>query len=235
MPRSGTTLTEQIIASHGQAAGAGELMRLEFFAGRLHFAPDLDIRKFFPAIEALGAKGLQEMGDNYANLLKFHAPEAQRVVDKMPHNFQQLGFAALVCPKLRVIHCSRNPADTCWSCFQNPLNDRHSYSRDLSLLGLYYREYRRLMDHWKAVLPVPIYELNYERLIADFENEARKVIDFIGLPWDDACLNFHDAGRTVRTFSREQVRKPVYGGSVDRWRYYEKELAPLIFALGDLA
>ena len=234
MPRSGTTLTEQVIASHGQAGGAGELSRLALFVGRLHFAPQHDIRKFFPAIRALGAKGLREMGDNYVDLLKFHAPQAQRIVDKMPHNFQLLGFAALVCPKVRIIHCSRNPADTCWSCFQNPLNDDHSYSRDLAHLGLFYREYRRLMDHWKAVLPVPNHELSYERLTADFENEARKVIDFIGLQWDEACLNFHDAGRTISTFSRQQVRSPVYKSSVGRWRHYENELQPLLSALGDL-
>jgi tetratricopeptide (TPR) repeat protein len=234
MPRSGTTLTEQMIASHGRAGGAGELARVGLFANRLFFSPQKDIGKFIPALDALGAKGVREMGENYIDLLKFHAPKAERVVDKMPHNFQHLGFVALMCPNARIIHCSRNPADTCWSCFQNPLNDSHSYSRGLTRLGLYYREYKRLMDHWKAVLPVPIYELSYERLTADFETEARKVIDFLGLPWDEACLNFHTAGRTVRTFSRAQVRNPIYQSSVERWRRYEKELQPLITALGDL-
>lgn len=234
MPRSGTTLTEQMIASHGRAGGAGELMRIRLFAQRLYFSTLSDITKIRPAIDALGAKGLREMGDNYVDLLKFHAPKAERVVDKLPHNFEVLGLAALMCPNLRVIHCARNPIDTCWSCFQNPLHDYHAYSKDLTSAGLYYREYRRLMDHWKAVLPVPIYELNYERLTEDFEAEARKVIDFIGLPWDDACLKFHESGRTVRTFSRQQVRSPVYKTSVERWRRYETELAPLLSALGDL-
>jgi hypothetical protein len=174
------------------------------------------------------------MGENYVELLKFHAPVAQRVVDKLPHNFQHLGFATLLCPNLRVIHCSRNPVDTCWSCFQNPLRKEHNYSKNLTNLGLYYREYKRLMDHWQSVLPSQIYQLRYERLTADFEAEARKVIDFLGLPWNDACLNFHNSQRTVRTFSRQQVRKPAYRTSVERWRHYEKELEPLLVALGDL-
>jgi hypothetical protein len=235
MPRSGTTLTEQIIASHGRAGGAGELGRIAMFARRLSYAPKRDLGKFKAALDGLGQKAVREMGSNYVDLLRFHAPKAERVVDKMPHNFQFLGFAALMCPQARVVHCSRNPVDTCWSCFQNPLNEAHGYSRTLTDLGLYYREYKRLMDHWKAVLPLQIYELNYQQLTADFENEARKLIDFIGLPWDDACLNFHEAGRTVRTFSRQQVRSPIYTSSVERWRRYENELQPLLAALGDLA
>ena len=234
MPRSGTTLTEQMIASHPQAGGAGELSRLTLFANSLSCNPRKDIRKFLPSLEAYGPKGQREMGENYVDLLKFHAPNAQRVVDKLPHNFQYLGFAALLCPNLRVIHCSRNPVDTCWSCFQNPLRNEHNYSKNLTHLGLYYREYKRLMDHWQSVLPSQIHQLSYERLTADFEAEARKVIDFLGLPWNDACLNFHDSPRTVRTFSRQQVRKPVYRSSVERWRHYEKELEPLLAALGDL-
>jgi Tfp pilus assembly protein PilF len=232
MPRSGTTLTEQIIASHRQTGGAGELSRIGLFADRFSFRRDAG--KFIASFDSQDGKAIREMADNYVDLLKFHAPKAERVVDKLPHNFENLGFAALLLPNARIIHCSRNPVDTCWSCFENPLNDAHSYSRDLTRLGLYYREYKRLMDHWKAVLPMPIYELSYERLTTDFENEARKVIDFIGLPWDEACLNFHDAGRTVLTFSRQQVRSPIYRSSVERWRNYETELQPLISALGDL-
>src|SRR5439155_9713955 len=159
MPRSGTTLTEQVIASHGKAAGAGELARISLFAKTYGYMKDLD--GFIQALDRLGPRGTCEIADNYVNLLRFHAPDALRVVDKMPHNFLLLGFVALLWPKARIIHCSRNPADTCLSCYQNTLNDTHSYSRDLSHLGLYYREYRRLMEHWKKVLPVPVYELNY--------------------------------------------------------------------------
>ncbi len=232
MPRSGTTLTEQVIASHGQAAGAGELTRIGQFAAAYGY--QRDVNKFIEGWGGLGAHGIREIADNYVNLLRFHARGEVRVVDKLPHNFVNLGFAALLLPKARIVHCSRNPADTCLSCFQNPLNDAHPYSRDLTHLGLYYREYRRLMEHWKKVLPLEIYELSYERLTADFEGESRKLIDFIGLPWDPACLQFHEAESTVRTFSKQQVRNPIYKSSVERWRRYESELQPLLTALGDL-
>jgi tetratricopeptide (TPR) repeat protein len=232
MPRSGTTLTEQVIASHGRAAGAGELTRISLFA-RTH-GYSKDVGGFIQALDRLGPGGTREIADNYVNLLRFHAQDALRVVDKMPHNFLSLGFVALLWPKARIIHCSRNPADTCLSCYQNPLNDSHSYSRDLSRLGLYYREYRRLMEHWKKVLPMQIYDLSYERFTADFEGEARKLIEFIGLPWDPACLKFNEAESTVRTFSRQQVRNPIYKSSVERWRRYEAQLQPLVTALGDL-
>jgi len=233
MPRSGTTLTEQVIASHGKAAGAGELNRISLFAKTYGYGKDPD--GFIQALDGLGPRGTREIADNYVSLLRFHAQDdALRVVDKMPHNFLNLGFVALLWPKARIIHCSRNPADTCLSCYQNTLNDAHSYSRDLSHLGLYYREYRRLMEHWKKVLPVPIYDLSYERFTADFEGEARKLIEFIELPWDPACLKFNEAESTVRTFSRQQVRKPIYNSSVERWRRYEAQLQPLVTALGDL-
>lgn len=235
MPRSGTTMTEQMIASHSLAGGAGELMRIRTFAQKLSFAPTRKLSNFVPSLEAQGEKGLRALGGNYIDLLKFHAPKAERIVDKLPHNFENLAVAALMCPGARIIHCDRNPVDTCLSCFQNPLNDAHDYSKDLTHLGLYYREYRRLMGHWKKALPLKIYESNYEKFTGDFEGEARKMIDFIGLPWDEACLRFHESGRTVRTFSRTQVRSAVNQGSVERWRRYEKELKPLLDALGDLA
>ncbi len=235
MPRSGTTLTEQVIASHGQAAGAGELTRITLFARRLNCAPSRNIDNFIASLDAQGPKGLRDIAENYVSLLTFHAPNALRIVDKMPHNFLYLGLVALMCPKARIIHCVRNPVDTCLSCYQNPLNDAHPYSRDLTTLGLYYREYARLMRHWNAVSPLDIYQLRYEEFTADFEAGARKLIDFTGLPWDPNCLKFNEMETTVRTLSMQQVRKPVYKTSIERWRRYEKELQPLITALGDLA
>ncbi len=232
MPRSGTTLTEQVIASHGKAAGAGELTRIVLFAKTYGYTKD--VGKFIETLDKLGPQGAREIADNYVNLLRFHGPGAVRVVDKLPHNFLNLGFVALLLPKARIVHCSRNPADTCLSCYQNPLNDAHAYSRDLTHLGLYYREYRRLMEHWKKVLPLQIYDLSYERLTADFEGESRRLIDFLGLPWDPACLNFHEAESTVRTFSQQQVRNPIYKSSVERWRRYGAGLQPLLTALGDV-
>lgn len=235
MPRSGTTLTEQVIASHGQAAGAGELVRVSLLAKVMKYGVQWPTKECVAALSAMPPQGIRDVADDYVRLLKFHGPKAQRVVDKLPHNFTNLGAVALLWPKARIVHCRRNPVDTCWSCFQNPLNDSHAYSRDLTYLGQYYREYARLMDHWKQLMPGQIYELNYEKFTADFEGEARKLVDFLGLPWDEACLNFHEAGSTVRTLSRRQVRNPIYKSSVERWRRYEQELQPLISALGDLA
>jgi tetratricopeptide (TPR) repeat protein len=232
MPRSGTTLTEQMIASHGKAGGAGELTRIVLFARAHGYSKNVD--RFIEAMDKLGPRGTREIADNYVNLLRFHAQDALRVVDKLPHNFLYLGLVALLLPKARIVHCSRNPADTCLSCYQNPLNDSHAYSRDLTHLGLYYREYWRLMEHWKKVVPLQIYELSYERLTTDFEGESRKLIEFLGLPWDPACLRFHEAKSTVRTFSKQQVRNPIYKSSVERWRRYEAELQPLLTALGDV-
>jgi tetratricopeptide (TPR) repeat protein len=232
MPRSGTTLTEQIIANHPRAGGAGELVRLIRFSDRLGYRDDP--RKFLENFDALGAKRTRELSDNFLDLLKFHAPKATRIVDKMPHNFERLGFIALLFPRAKIIHCRRNPADTCWSCFQNRLNKAHSYSKDLTTLGLYYREYSRLMEHWQAVLPMAIYQSHYEELTAEPEESVRRILEFIGLEWNPACLEFHKKEATISTLSRKQIRNPVYRTSVERWRRYEQELKPLIAALGDV-
>jgi hypothetical protein len=233
MPRSGTTLTEQIIGNHEKGGGAGEVVRLARFGQR--FKHNADFVEFIRQMDELGPKTVRDMGQNYLDLLRFLVPGKDRVIDKMPHNFMMLGFVALLFPGARVVHTRRNAADTCWSCYQNRLNDGHRYSRDLRTLGLYYREYLRLMEHWKKVLPLRIYESNYEELTADPENEARKLIDFIGLEWDPACLDFRSARRAVHTISASQVHQPIYRTSIERWRRYEKHLGPLKEALGDLA
>jgi hypothetical protein len=141
---------------------------------------------------------------------------------------------ALLLPEARIVHLRRNPVDTCLSCYQTRLNEVHGYSRDLSTLGLYYREYARLMAHWRRVLPVKFLDLDYEALTGDFETEVRRLVAFLDLPWNPACLSFHEGTTAVRTFSRNQVRNPIYQTSVGRWRRFEKELEPLIKALGDL-
>jgi tetratricopeptide (TPR) repeat protein len=232
MPRSGTTLVEQIIARHPQAGGAGELDRLWKIGRAVHYYDPNG--KFLATIDARPAAEMAMIGEKYVELLKFLAPNADRIVDKMPHNFELLGFIALILPEARIVHLRRNPIDTCLSCYQARLNEGHGYSRDLSTLGLYYREYARLMAHWRKVLPLKIHDLDYEALTQDFETEVRRLIAFLELPWDPASLSFQEATAAVRTFSRNQVRNPIYQTSVGRWRRYEKELQPLIAALGDL-
>ena len=145
-----------------------------------------------------------------------------------------LGLIALLFPYARIVHMRRNAIDTCLSCFQNRLNEMHGYSRNLETLGLYYREYSRLMDHWRRVLPIKFIDVDYEALTADSETEARRLVAFLDLAWDPACLSFHESTSAVRTFSRNQIRNPIYQSSVGRWKRYEKQLQPLIRALGDL-
>lgn len=233
MPRSGTTLTEQICASHPAVFGAGELIRLGTVLQTAGFVekPDGTV-KTHP--QALTAAESRSMASDYLTFLKRHSPSSQRIIDKMPHNFQYVGMVALLFPNARIIHCTRDPIDNCLSCFFNSFNEEHAYNSDLRMLGLYYREYDRLMRHWHTLLPGRIYEASYETMIADQEAETRRLIDFLGLPWDDACLRFYENDRTVTTPSRWQVRQPIYASSVRRWEKYGDKIQPLIDALGDL-
>jgi hypothetical protein len=150
----------------------------------------------------------------------------------MPGNFQRLDLIALLFPGARVIHCRRNPLDVSLSCYFHDFSQGHTYTYDLTELGTYYHQYERLMDHWRDVLPVAMLDLTYEDLISDQETVSRRMIDFCGVPWDDACLSFQDNDRSVFTSSMWQVRQPLYQTSVDRWRHYDSHLGPLKSALG---
>jgi tetratricopeptide (TPR) repeat protein len=233
MPRSGTTLTEQIIARHPQAGGAGELMRIRLMARSIGFRGDF--KGFAPAVKNMSPEESRVLAENYLQLLQFYARDKARVVDKLPHNFETLGFAALLFPNMHVVHCKRDAIDTCLSIFVNRFNESHRYSNDLTMLGKYYREYMRLMDYWKSVLPMPVHESRYERMTDEPEASTRALIDAVGLPWDDACLSQDAAKSTVLTLSAWQVRQPIYTTSVKRWKRFEKHLGPLIDALGDRA
>jgi len=190
--------------------------------------------RFQEVMTALTQGKCEELAARYLTELDRHSRTALRVVDKMPHNFLLLGFIALLFPKARIIHCRRDPMDNCVSCYTHRFNKAHGYSTDMKTLGLYYREYRRLMEHWRKVLPLKMFELDYEEMISDQATMSRRLIDFVGLDWDDACLNFHETERTVRTLSRWQVRQPIYTSSVQRWRKYDEFLGPLKEGLGDL-
>ena len=234
MPRSGTTLTEQICASHPDAYGAGELTKLRRITNRL--APKTrtaeELRRSILDMTVDQSKSLAE---EYLIHIRQKSPEASRIVDKLPHNFELIGLIRLLFPKARIIHCRRDAIDNCLSCFVLSFSEDHSYNADLRKLGLYYREYDRLMRHWDRVFPGRIFESRYETLVADQETQSHHLIDHLGLPWDDACLRFFDKDRAVNTPSRWQVRQPIYKSSVKRWKNYEGKLQPLIDALGDLA
>jgi hypothetical protein len=181
---------------------------------------------------AITAPALERIAREYLAVLRRAAPAAERVTDKMPVNFLHLGLIALLFPGARVVHCIRDPRDTCLSCHFNLPGDNAHYSDDLATLGRFYRQYERLMAHWKAVLDMPILDVVYEDLVADIEGGSRRLVGFAGLDWDPACLAFHENARIARTASLDQVRKPVYTGSVGRWKRYEAHLGPLLRGLG---
>ena len=234
MPRSGTTLTEQICASHPDVFGAGELTKLRLVANQAGIGKGSPA-EFRSALIAMPEEQLKALAADYLGYVRKMAPQALRIVDKMPHNFELVGLIALLFPNARIIHCRRDSIDNCISCFVTKFNDKHGYNADLVKLGHYYREYDRLMRHWNSILPGRIHEVRYEAMIADQEAESRRLIEFLGLPWDDACLRFHESERAVATPSRWQVRQPVYASSVKRWKNYGPKIQPLIEALGDLA
>jgi Flp pilus assembly protein TadD len=234
MPRSGTSLVEQIIASHPKAFGAGELDDMGFIAARMGMkGVQTDVAVDPRRIESLSQTEVVKAASRYLKGLLRRGPGAVRITDKMPHNFERLGLIALMFPGARVIHCRRDPVDTCLSIFMQDFQQAHGYASDLKSLGLYYAEYVRLMDHWRQVLPAPTLNVDYERLIEDAPAEIRKIIDFAGLKWDDACLSFHRTRRAVATSSHWQVRQPIYATSIKRWHNYRQFLTPLIDALGN--
>lgn len=233
MPRSGTTLTEQICASHPDAYGAGELTKLRRIINRLApktRSPD-ELRRSILDMTVDQSKSLAE---EYLAHIRQKSPEALRIVDKLPHNFELIGLIRLLFPKARIIHCRRDAIDNCLSCYFLSFNEDNSYTADLRTLGLYYREYDRLMHHWDDVFPGQILRNRYEDMVSDQEGQSRRLIDHLGLPWDDACLRFFDKGGSVNTFSRWQVRQPIYSSSVSRWKNYGSAIQPLIEGLGDL-
>ncbi len=234
MPRSGTSLVEQTLASHPKIHGAGELYDVHAIARALprHVKGGQGYPACMKAIDHAAAEGFAL---EYLKQTLRLAPKAKRIVDKHPLNFLNLGLIHLMFPKARVIHCRRDVLDTCLSCYFQNFTNGQEYSFDPEDLGFYYRHYRRLMTHWTKVLPEKPFDLNYEELVADHEPVARKLLAFVGLDWHDDCAAFHRTERTVQTASRWQVRQPIYRTSVRRWRNYERHIGPLIDALGDLA
>ena len=232
MPRSGTTLVEQMLASHPSVYGAGETNDLEIAAreigdvtAALLSAPE--------SVWRMRPEDFRPLGDAYLARVGSRAGGAQRIVNKMTENFRCAGLIALALPGARIIHIRRDPFDTCFSCFTNLFVENHPYAYDLAELGRYYRAYETLMAHWRRVLPPGMMlEVEYEDVVADLEGEGRRVLAHCGLDWDPRCLDFHKTKRSVRTASVAQVRQPINPRSIGRWRAYEAFLGPLIEALG---
>ncbi|HUZ74716.1 MAG TPA: tetratricopeptide repeat protein [Stellaceae bacterium] len=232
MPRSGTTLVEQVLAAHPSVFGAGEL---KAFHHALTLCPGDGVTGEFPeAIATMTGEQFRRLGARYLAEVTPLAPAAARITDKMPDNFRFVGIIHLALPNARIIHLRRNPVDTCFSCFSILFGNDPPHAYDLAELGRYYRGYRALMAHWRAVLPAGVMlEVDYEALVDNFEANARRVVAHCGLEWNDACLDFHKLDRPVRTASVVQVRQPVGRGAVRRWLPYRAMLGPLIEALGE--
>ncbi|WP_417383092.1 tetratricopeptide repeat-containing sulfotransferase family protein [Gimesia sp.] len=230
MPRTGTTLVEQILSSHPDIHGAGELPDISSISGTMqqHSSPKTEYPE---CISCVPQKVFTGFADAYLRRLRTFNQSAARVIDKMPGNFIHLGLLAIMFPQAKVIHCRRHPLDTCLSCYFQRFRRGHEYSFDLTHLGLYFQEYERLMQHWLEVLPVTPFDLHYADLVNDQEDVSRKLVDWTGMPWDDKCLSFHDNTRPVTTASNWQVRRPMNKSGLDRWKKYDQHLNPLREAL----
>ena len=233
MPRSGTSLVEQLLSSHPKIFGAGEIP--EFFNAAVEVGGGhLEALHLCEKNSELLGDQLHQIGASYMARIRPKAPAADRIVNKMPDNFRLVGLIHLALPNARVIHVRRDPVDTCLSCFSTLfVGENVPFTYDLAELGRYYRSYDALMAHWNEVLPPNVMlDVQYEELVADVEGQARRMIAHCGLEWDPRCLNFHETERPVRTASAVQVRQPIYKSSVGRWRKYEAFLGPLFWALG---
>lgn len=230
MPRSGTSLTEQILASHPEVYGAGELYGISDIVKLL--SASTKYRGGYPeSILDVTADQLDALAQKYLENVLRAGGDATRITDKMPHNFSHLGLINLLFPGARVVHCVRNPMDTCLSIYAQNFSNAHPYATDLKILGRYYRLYEKIMQHWKNVLDLQILDFHYEELVGNPEHQIRRLLDFCGLKWSDTCLNFHESKRDVVTASYDQVRQPLYSRSVGRWKWYEQHLQELKMAL----
>jgi hypothetical protein len=234
MPRSGSTLVEQLLSSHPDVFGAGEIP--DFVNAAVEVGgPNLEALHFSEDASGTFGKQLRQIGASYLERIGRAAPKATRIINKMPDNFRLVGLIHLALPNARIIHTCRDPVDTCLSCFSTLFAGNLPFTYDLEELGRYYRSYDALMAHWRDVLPPNVMlDIQYEDLVDDYEGQARHIVAHCGLDWDERCLNFHQTERPVRTASAVQVRQAIYKTSVGRWHQYESSLAPLLSTLGSL-
>jgi len=226
-PRSGTSLVEQILSSHQDVFGAGELTWMGVAASSIK--TKLKTAANYPVcIQELTKSNINEFADAYLHYLFSLSDKESRVTDKMPNNFLHLGFIHILFPNAKIIHCRRDPRDSCVSMYMEYFQDGPPYSNNLLKLGAFYKQYERIMEHWRAVLPAgTMMDIDYESLVQNQEQVSRQLVDFIGLPWDNTCLTFYQKQRRVNTASDLQVKKPMYSSSIGRWKHYQKYLEQL--------
>ena len=224
MPRTGTTLVEQVLASHPHVLGAGELEELQMLARAMPEIIGTD-KPYPQCIEELSPEIANHLSNWYTERMITKAGDATRITDKMPLNFLHLGLAALLLPNTRVIHCRRAPMDTALSCYFMHFKESYAFSTDLQWLGKFFVEYEKLMNHWHKVLPLPILDVQYEEMVNYPDETMRRIVDFVGLPWHADCTEFYTNDRHVKTASAEQVRQPIYTTSIGRHLPYKEALA----------
>jgi tetratricopeptide (TPR) repeat protein len=237
LPRSGSTLQEQILASHSQVEGTRELPYIPWLAQRLNRKPNPMCRDNYPLGAAqLDADQWQLLGEQFLAQAKRHRQtDAPFFIDKLPNNFLYVGLILLAMPNAKIINTVRNPIDNCFGCFKQLWAEGQNFTYDLVDLGRYYRDYHRLMAHWQVLFGEQIYSVNYESVVADLETNVEALLSYCGLPMEEQCLRFHETERAVNTASSEQVRQPIYTSAVAYWKHFEDHLQPLKDALGDLA
>ena len=235
MPRSGTSLIEQVLATLPGIHGTGEITWLPETLRVENGDPGADGGAFPRTVAGYSTEEYLQLGRRYIRRIRELAPNATHVVDKLPDNFQHIGLIHLMFPNARIVHSMRDPMDSCFSCYSRLfIATNLAYTYDLGAVGRYWVGYHKLMRHWHDVLPAGrILDVSYESMVGDFENQARRLVEYLGLPWDDRCLGFHQNRRIVKTASVAQVRKPIYKTSVARWKPYERQLGPLFDVVKD--
>jgi len=233
LPRSGSTLLEQILASHSQVDGTKELGFILAIVRRLGGKKKKsEVSRYPEILTELSASQLSELGQEYIDRSRIHRGTAPFFIDKMPNNFLHVGLIHLILPNAKIIDARRHPMASCLSCYTQHFARGQSFTYGLANIGRYYRDYVELMDHWDRVLPGKVLRVQYEDVVADTETQIRRILDYCGLPFEEACLQFHQTERPVQTASSEQVRQPIYSGALEHWRNYEKHLDELKKCLG---
>jgi tetratricopeptide (TPR) repeat protein len=234
LPRAGSTLIEQILASHSQIDGTLELPNILSLAHRLRGRKRISDRDRYPRIlNDLSPDELKALGEDYIDNTRIHRQGAPFFTDKMPNNFRHIGLIHLILPNAKIIDARRDPMDCCWSGFKQLFAEGQEFTYSLEDIGHYYREYVAMMDHWEAVLPAGrILRVQHEDVLDDLEQQVRRVLDYCGLALEQGCLEFHQTNRAVRTASSEQVRRPISHAGQGQWRPFEPYLQPLKSALG---
>jgi len=231
MPRSGTTLVEQILSSHPEVYGAGEITNLWLIGNNISGANNLV--NYTRSLVSITEKNINEYAHSYLFDINKISNNASRCTDKLPHNFIHIGLIKLLFPNSKIIHCTRNPFDTCLSIYFKQFNENHLYARNLKELAIFYNKHTELMTHWLESCNIDIHMINYEDLISKPEEHIKQLINFVDIEWNDACLKHHKSERTIMTPSHDQASKPIYTSSVNRWENYRVHLDPLIEILGD--